>query len=207
MEPFYAYNTSSRARVPAIPDFSFYEWKEAKLPNLFEFRINGATEFSTKKDKLFWMGSDTHPDRPLVVDKCKGPDFDVEFMTWDKETGLVPTRHVPIEEFRDYKYLLDIRGRGWSARLKFLLLTGSVVFICERSDVEYWHDQFRPWIHYVPVKSDGSNLVENLEKLKADQVLAKKIAEAGLSKAREVFHPDSVRQALKSVLSTTGQAQ
>ena len=54
--------------------------------------------------------------------------------------------------------MLDIGGWGYSGRLKYLLLLKSVIFVIDRNDVEYWHDSFIPWVHYVPIKEDASDL-------------------------------------------------
>ncbi|KAK1231220.1 hypothetical protein PQX77_005665 [Marasmius sp. AFHP31] len=55
------------------------------------------------------------------------------------------------------KYLLDLDGNAWSSRFKRLISSGSVVF---KSTVyrEWWSDRMQPWVHYVPVQVDLSDL-------------------------------------------------
>ena len=53
-----------------------------------------------------------------------------------------------------------MRGIGWSGRLKYLFLLKSVVFYFYRDDVEFWDGLFIPWVHFVPIKFDGSDLDE-----------------------------------------------
>ena len=53
---------------------------------------------------------------------------------------------------------MDLAGWGWSGRLKYLFLLKSVVFIVDWDDVEYWNELFLPWVHFVPVKNDTSDL-------------------------------------------------
>ena len=67
-----------------------------------------------------------------------------------------------------------------------------MVFKIYRQDVEYWDDLFIPWVHYVPVKADASDLEENYRKMENDQELAYKIAEQGYNLAKQVFAKDEV---------------
>ncbi|KAL0062420.1 hypothetical protein AAF712_010699 [Marasmius tenuissimus] len=55
------------------------------------------------------------------------------------------------------KYLLDLDGNAWSSRFKRLISSGSVVF---KSTVyrEWWSDRVQPWVHYVPIQVDLSDL-------------------------------------------------
>ncbi|CDZ98464.1 Endoplasmic reticulum protein EP58, contains filamin rod domain and KDEL motif [Phaffia rhodozyma] len=87
-----------------------------------------------------------------------------------------------------YKYLLDIDGNAWSARFKRSLNTGSLVFK-STVHVEFWNDRIQPWLHYVPVKVDYSDLYDILVFFRGDNekgtngedTLAAKIAEGGLN--------------------------
>ncbi|THU83175.1 hypothetical protein K435DRAFT_871552 [Dendrothele bispora CBS 962.96] len=56
-----------------------------------------------------------------------------------------------------YKYLLDIDGNAWSSRFKRLMSGNSVVF---KSTVygEWWTERVQPWVHFVPVQVDLSDL-------------------------------------------------
>jgi hypothetical protein len=164
----------------AIPDFSFDQWVEVKLPSFFKFYEDfEPSPFDSRSDDLFWIGANTHIDRNHIVSTYGNQHgFDICF------SG---NRWVSIESHADYKYLLDIRGIGWSARLKYLLLTGSVVFVMDRPDNEYYWNNFIPWVHYVPVSADGSDLIMLLEKIRSDQELAKNMANECRKKALEVF--------------------
>lgn len=179
-----SYSTqSSRPDCIAIPDFSFYHWPEVGLPAFRDFYLQTAANqrpFPNRSDKLFWIGANTHPDRRRMVDICENrPDTDVSFSS--------ESRRVSIGDHGDYKYLLDVRGAGWSGRLKYLLLLGSVVFVVDRPDRQYYWEHLVPWTHYVPVAADGSNLLDHLEQLKSDQALAERIAAAGRQRALELF--------------------
>jgi hypothetical protein len=66
---------------------------------------------------------------------------------------------MPHGEQAAYKYALDVDGNAWSARFRGLLTTGSVVL---KSTVmpEWYHDRIQPWVHYVPVNLEYSDLID-----------------------------------------------
>jgi hypothetical protein len=71
------------------------------------------------------------------------------------------SRSVPKSEFLKYKYLLDVDGmvNAWSA-LFWKLSSKSVVLKVDSHWEEWYYDQLVPWIHYIPVKGDSSDLYE-----------------------------------------------
>ncbi|KAG2351992.1 glycosyl transferase family 90-domain-containing protein [Suillus spraguei] len=89
------------------------------------------------------------------------------------------------QEAGRYKYVFDIDGNGWSGRFKRLMTSNSLVF---KSSIypEWFMDRVAPWVHYVPVQIDLSDLYDTLIFFRgglrgegAHEDLAKKIAVAG----------------------------
>ncbi|CAE6440521.1 unnamed protein product [Rhizoctonia solani] len=67
--------------------------------------------------------------------------------------------HMTWPEANEYKYILDIDGNGWSARFKRLMTTNSMIL---KTTIfpEWYMDRVMPWVHYVPVKVDLSDLYD-----------------------------------------------
>lgn len=186
------------ANAIALPDFSFHHWPETRMPAFRAFYedMKGVpvTEgtFAAKHEQMFWIGVCTHRDRTHFVERFgngQKKDFLVKVFSWDHPAR---TGYVSIPDHGAYKYLIDIRGSGWSARVKYLLLLGSVVFIVDRPDKDCWMDQFEPWVHYVPVREDMSDLEEVFAKVVGDSVLAFRIAQEGQRRAFQVFSEHNV---------------
>ncbi len=61
----------------------------------------------------------------------------------------------------NYKYILDIDGNSstWDATA-WKLNSGSVIFKTESRWRQWFYDDYSPWVHYVPIKDDFSNLQE-----------------------------------------------
>ncbi|KDQ16303.1 glycosyltransferase family 90 protein [Botryobasidium botryosum FD-172 SS1] len=89
------------------------------------------------------------------------------------------------EQANQFKYMMDIDGNGWSARFKRLMSTNSLVF---KSTIfpEWYMDRVMPWLHYVPVKVDLTDLYDTLAFFRGDikgegshEEMAEEIARAG----------------------------
>ncbi|KAG1871500.1 glycosyltransferase family 90 protein [Suillus subluteus] len=90
-----------------------------------------------------------------------------------------------LQEAGHYKYVFDIDGHGWSGRFKRLITSNALVF---KNTIypEWFMDRVAPWVHYVPVQIDLSDLYDTftffrggLDGEGAHEDLAKKIAAAG----------------------------
>ncbi|KAG9026633.1 Glycosyltransferase Family 90 domain containing protein [Tulasnella sp. JGI-2019a] len=93
--------------------------------------------------------------------------------------------HMGSEEIAQYKYLMDIDGNGWSGRFKRLMATKSLVL---KSTIfpEWYTDRIQPWVHYVPVKNDLTDLYDSITFFRGNRdgtgshdELAKRIATQG----------------------------
>ena len=62
-----------------------------------------------------------------------------------------------------YKYILNIQGNSAAYRLSYLLRSGSVILNVESENKLWWEDKWEPMKHYVPIKSDLSDLKEKIE--------------------------------------------
>ena len=63
-----------------------------------------------------------------------------------------------------YKYLLSIEGNDVATGLKWQLASNSVVFMTKPQTVSYaMEDLLVPFVHYIPLKDDYSNVLEMLE--------------------------------------------
>lgn len=66
-------------------------------------------------------------------------------------------------EHLHHKYLISIDG--WSSdfwRAPMILKSNSVPIIVESNHTPLYFDAWVPWTHYIPVRADLSDLVENV---------------------------------------------
>jgi len=100
--------------------------------------------------------------------------FDCRFIRWDQTDSntQMPRNFLSLEDqIRKWRFHLDIEGAGYSGRLKLLLSSPRVVLIQKRPFEEFFFPELVPWVHYVPVERDFSDLTRNLEVLRSNPAL------------------------------------
>uniref|UniRef100_A0A667ZSC5 Protein O-glucosyltransferase 1 n=1 Tax=Myripristis murdjan TaxID=586833 RepID=A0A667ZSC5_9TELE len=130
-----------------------------------------------KEPKGFFRGSRTSPERdPLVLLSRENPELvDAEYtknQAWKSERFFSCLLH-------PCRYLFNFRGVAASFRLKHLFLCGSLVFHVGEEWLEFFYPQLKPWVHYIPVKQDLSDVRELLQFVKENDAIAQEIASRG----------------------------
>ena len=168
------------------PDFSFWHWPKCGVRFSTETfsQISEAGGREPASDKVAWFGNVESPGknlpesitRPMLVEISRAhPDkFDFRHAGPGAAGSNV---HLSMPELAEkYRYLLDIGGAGYSGRVKFLLFSGRPLFMVDRLYVEYFHEDLRPFVHFIPVASDLSDLLEKHEWVMSHRDEAEKIA-------------------------------
>ncbi|KDQ62410.1 glycosyltransferase family 90 protein [Jaapia argillacea MUCL 33604] len=97
-----------------------------------------------------------------------------------------------------HKYVLDMDGNGWSSRFKRSITSNALIF---KATVypEWFTDRIIPWLHYVPVQMDLSDLHDsliffrgNLNGQGAHDDLAKRIASAGRTWSKTLWRREDM---------------
>ncbi|XP_032412569.1 protein O-glucosyltransferase 1 isoform X1 [Xiphophorus hellerii] len=140
-----------------------------------------------KETRGFFRGSRTSAERdPLILLSREAPDLvDAEYtknQAWrsEKDTlGRPPAKEIPLVDHCKYKYLFNFRGVAASFRLKHLFLCGSLVFHVGDDWQEFFYPQLKPWVHFVPVKQNLSDVRELLQFVKENDSVAQDIASRG----------------------------
>ncbi|XP_069141741.1 protein O-glucosyltransferase 1-like [Argopecten irradians] len=141
--------------------------------------------WAAKLDKGYFRGSRTSSERdPLILLSRKHPDLvDAQYtknQSWRSKAdtlGEDPAKEVRLEEHCQYKYLFNFRGVAASFRLKHLFLCNSVVFHVGDEWLEFFYPALKPWVHYIPVKQDLTDVQDLLEFAKENDAEIQKIAE------------------------------
>ncbi|XP_036869024.1 protein O-glucosyltransferase 1 isoform X5 [Manis javanica] len=197
--PVFSFSKTSEYHDIMYPAWTFWEGGPAVWPiyptglgrwDLFrEDLVRAAAQWPWKKKNstAYFRGSRTSPERdPLILLSRKNPKLiDAEYtknQAWKsmKDTlGKPATKDVHLVDHCKYKYLFNFRGVAASFRFKHLFLCGSLVFHVGDEWLEFFYSQLKPWVHYIPVKTDLSNVQELLQFVKANDDVAQEIAERG----------------------------
>jgi len=99
-------------------------------------------------------------DVALVGGRCPGISKKIQFkvdQSFYRDT-------FDMEKLLQYKYLLSLEGNDVATGLKWMLASNSVVFMPPPTAVSFtMESKLVPYVHYVPVKRDGSDLLSQLE--------------------------------------------
>lgn len=116
----------------------------------------------------------------------------------NKLAGLYPLRDkVSPAKAQAYKYLIDIDGNtcGYS-RMAWILYSNSVLLKHQSSQVQWYYGKLKPYVHYLPINEDFSNLETQYAFLEANPLLAKQIANNSYKLALKVFSPSQIQASL-----------
>lgn len=97
------------------------------------------------------------------------------------EVGVVGEEE-DFNNFLQYRYLIDVDGYASAWKSCFLkLASGSTVLKIQSDVMQWYYPSLIPWIHYIPVSKDVSDIKELYHWLKTHPSEAKQIAERGNS--------------------------
>lgn len=170
-------------KYKTIPCFTFDAWKQIGIDS-FENMVSDIKEKANQpyiSDKLFWAGSIN----PHIMPRCEYQkianenekiiceSIDFERTNPDRLTAY---NFVSLPDHTKYKYLIDLEGMGWSARLKFLCFTKRVLFINNRPHLEWWMHGLKDWHNCIIVDRNLEDLVEKFNYIENNPKLYNDIA-------------------------------
>jgi len=93
--------------------------------------------------------------------------------------------HIERNDMLKYKYILDIDGNAstWDATA-WKLNSNSVILKTDSNWIQWFYDDFKPWIHYVPIKDDFSDIQEKFDWCEDNQEKCKEI----IQNTKRLFH-------------------
>lgn len=156
-----------------------------------------------KKAKAFFRGSRTSEERDalILLSRSKPDLVDAQYtknQAWksDADTLHAPAAsEVSFEDHCKYKYLFNYRGVAASFRFKHLFLCKSLVFHVGDEWLEFFYPSLKPWVHYIPIspKASKDEIQQVIEFFKAEDALAKEIADRGFQHIWENLDDDDVK--------------
>jgi len=187
------------------PDSVFYHWPSANIHS-FETEaedIMAASKRPYSISKAAWTGNIYSPEEDVIESKTRpllkkigdeNPDiFDIVHVSPVK--GVIDEKsanYSRISDLMKYKYLIDIGGNGWSGRLKFLLFSNRPILLVDRKYIEYFYNDLIPYEHYIPVKTDLSDLITQVKWADAHPKECERIAKNARNFALQQFTLDKL---------------
>lgn len=70
----------------------------------------------------------------------------------------------------------------------------------DSNEVQWYYDMLQPWVHYIPVAKDFSNIEQNMVWAERHPIEAQAIADNGKELARSVFTEEQIMLAFLKAL-------
>ena len=86
------------------------------------------------------------------------------------------SKKIPLATISNYKYILSIEGHVAQFRLTLELSYNSVILLVKSDQYIWYQPLLKPWVHYVPVKADLSDVMEKIHWCKMNDDKCKVIA-------------------------------
>ena len=210
-----------------VPDFYLISTNHQDTIRAIEKSVT-AHESTPKRDVAGWRGSQTGglfnidaigkiPRLNLVMYSKDHPGYvDARFVSYDcqlagGEEGIKykdfmtekfgpPAPYVPFPEMVRYKYNVSLDGNvsAW-ARPAWVLFTKSALLFNTKFET-FYTPFFKEYVHYIPIKTDMSDIADKIDELRRDPALYKRITENGFKFAQEFFSPASIGTYYETVL-------
>lgn len=139
-----------------------------------------------KKSVAYWRGGLTRGARldacrlslmnPKILDfKLVGDELGEDI----RQEGVVG-KHASLDQFMDYKYLPTFDGVICAyPAFQWRLLSNSVTLKQESNEIQWFFRAVKPYVHYIPIKNDLSDLVAQIEWARAHDEECRAISKRG----------------------------
>ncbi len=187
-------------------------WNE-KIPLLF-FR-GGDTSRDNYIDFSKW---DMAPRVRLVRLSLQRPDLidarfyfslhNVDKVEEARQEGMITMDFVHLRDHPRYKYLVDLDGTcASSPRTAAIFHSNSVVFKEVSPSKQWWYKLLVPYVHYIPVATDLSDVFSQIEWAKANDEACQIISKNGRELVLDVLSEDRIYQYIYHLLVAYAQKQ
>ena len=128
--------------VIPFPDYrAFYDSEKGRFEDT-PLKCREASHSKWEDNRVYWRGNViTDQSRKWLMDLGeKYPDY---FKIEDMKNAN-GDEYIPMYKSAKYKYLIDVRGTGWTDRVKILMSLGRPVFLVDRPYKEWYFDKLKP---------------------------------------------------------------
>ncbi|EPY72978.1 coiled-coil domain-containing protein 168 [Camelus ferus] len=189
--------------------------------DMMSVQANTGPPWESKNSTAVWRGRDSRKERlELVKLSRKHPELiDAAFTNFfffkhDESLYGPLVKHISFFDFFKHKYQINVDGTVAAYRLPYLLVGDSVVLKQDSIYYEHFYNELQPWKHYIPVKSNLSDLLEKLqwakdhdEEVRADDFSERTIASSLASEENEGNFEGSVSPADETIQASTSESK
>ena len=105
-------------------------------------------------------------------------------------------------DLKQYKYIIDLPGHCYSTKIFWKLFLKRVVFYVPNSKPSAWESTLIPWVHYIPVATDLSDMIEKYNWAEAHSEECQKIINNAYSFAIENLTKEKIISKFCTLISS-----
>jgi hypothetical protein len=191
-----------------IPDFIFDRMTYAEVNDYTEFteRLSEEGHQEATSSRIGWAGNlfchrhrlklyELSKQHPEILRVTHYAEHEVP-AKYDFENQFVS----PFEVIKNNKYVIDIEGVGYSGRVKLLLHSNRPLFLQDRPLKEFYYQWLVPYEHYIPVKRDLSDLIQQYEWAEANSDQVAEIAANATRFAKQYLSKEFALERLRTAI-------
>ncbi|KAI5106875.1 KDEL motif-containing protein 1 precursor [Silurus meridionalis] len=174
LHPIFSWCGSNDTRDIVMPTYdlteSVLETMGRVSLDMMSVQANTGPPWAEKNMTAFWRGRDSRRERLELVKLARAnPELlDAAFTNFfffeHVESLYGPlVKHVSFFDFFKYKYQINVDGTVAAYRMPYLLAGDSVVLKQDSTYYEHFYSQLQPWVHYIPIKADLSDVLEKIQ--------------------------------------------
>jgi hypothetical protein len=113
-----------------------------------------------------------------------------------------PNGWIADSEMVNYKYILDVDGNAstWDATA-WKLNSGSVIMKTDGPWKQWFYDEYLPWVHYIPIKDDFSDLQEKYNWCETHQLECEEMVRKCKCLFQKIYRVSNMIEYIKTVLN------
>lgn len=137
-----------------------------KLNSVRHFHfVDDRLRFADKKPGVVWRGKCFHEHRAAVLREfCDHPRMDIGQSHAERRHQRDYRPFLSIGEQLRYKFVLSLEGKDVATNLKWILSSNSLCFMPPpRFETWFMEGTLEPYVHYVPLAEDCSDLEEKMD--------------------------------------------
>lgn len=176
----------------------------------YYFNKEKMPKWEERSNDLCWRGSCSgvggiNSIRARFVKKILdyNPNTNVRLSTWWSESKNIPIEYfsdrLDYTEFLKYKIFFIVDGNCIASNHMYGFASGCVPFLISKSKCWFSH-LIKPYIHYIPIDYDLSDLIEKIEWVKNNDEQAKIIAENAYNFTLEYFSSEYQHKYIKETI-------
>jgi hypothetical protein len=208
------YFTHSCNSFPQIENFNM-EWEDKKPTAVFRGASTGCgvTIDTNIRLKLAYISSNTPPDKDgLLLDagiskwqlrprKLKTEKYlqTINVPEMNKKGIKLASFLTPVQQ-SEYKYLVNVDGHVSAFRLSLEMSMGCCILLADSKYKLWFTDLLKPMVHYIPIKYDLSDLIDQIKWCRTHDSECKKIASNARQFYLQYLQKDGVLDYLQQII-------